>query len=36
VAGIAAVIDLPGLGGSRKLRAEGLNVSALCEFGEGE
>jgi len=32
VAGIAAVIDLPGLGGSRKLRAEG----ALCEFGEGE
>jgi adenine phosphoribosyltransferase len=36
VAGIAAVIDLPGLGGSRKLRAEGLEVRALCEFIDGE
>jgi adenine phosphoribosyltransferase len=36
VAGIAAVIDLPDLGGSRKLRAAGLDVHALCEFAEKE
>jgi adenine phosphoribosyltransferase len=36
VAGVAAVIDLPELGGSGKLRAAGLNVHTLCEFGEGE
>jgi adenine phosphoribosyltransferase len=36
VAGVAAVIDLPGLGGSEKLRAAGLTVHTLCEFSETE
>jgi adenine phosphoribosyltransferase len=36
VAGVAAVIDLPELGGSRKLRETGVRVHALCEFGENE
>jgi adenine phosphoribosyltransferase len=36
VVGVAAVIDLPELGGSAKLRAEGLRVHALCEFSEAE
>ncbi len=36
VVGVAAVIDLPELGGSAKLRAVGLNVHALCEFSESE
>jgi len=36
VVGVAAIIDLPELGGSTKLRNAGLNVHALCEFGEGE
>jgi adenine phosphoribosyltransferase len=36
VAGIGAVIDLPDLGGSQKLRAAGLDVRTLCAFGEGE
>jgi adenine phosphoribosyltransferase len=36
VAGVAAVIDLPGLGGSAKLRAAGLPVHTLCEFSEHE
>jgi adenine phosphoribosyltransferase len=36
VAGVAAVIDLPELGGSGKLREAGLHVHALCEFGEKE
>lgn len=36
VIGVAAVIDLPELGGSAKLRAAGLNVHALCEFSENE
>jgi len=36
VVGVAAVIDLPELGGSKKLRAAGLNVHALCEFSETE
>jgi adenine phosphoribosyltransferase len=36
VAGVAAVIDLPELGGSAKLRSEGLKVHALCEFSEEE
>lgn len=36
VVGVAAVIDLPELGGSAKLRAAGLPVHTLCEFSEGE
>ena len=36
VAGVAAVIDLPSLGGSAKLRAAGLAVHTLCEFSEDE
>lgn len=32
VMGCAFVIDLPELGGSRKLRAHGMDVMALCEF----
>jgi adenine phosphoribosyltransferase len=36
VAGVAAVIDLPELGGSSKLRAAGLAVHALCSFSESE
>lgn len=36
VIGVAAVIDLPELGGSDKLRAVGLNVHALCTFSESE
>ena len=36
VAGVAAVIDLPGLGGSAALRADRLAVHALCEFSEHE
>ncbi len=36
VAGVAAAIDLPELGGSAKLRAAGLKVHALCEFSETE
>jgi adenine phosphoribosyltransferase len=36
VVGVAAIIDLPELGGSAKLRAAGLNVHALCEFSETE
>ena len=36
VVGVAAVIDLPELGGSAKLRADGLGVHALCEFSETE
>ncbi|HVS52967.1 MAG TPA: adenine phosphoribosyltransferase [Opitutaceae bacterium] len=36
VAGVAAVIDLPELGGSAKLRAAGLEVHTLCEFSEDE
>lgn len=36
VVGVAAVIDLPELGGSAKLRADGLKVHALCEFSETE
>jgi adenine phosphoribosyltransferase len=36
VAGVAAVIDLPQLGGSAKLRAAGLAVHTLCEFSEDE
>ncbi|MFL1406029.1 adenine phosphoribosyltransferase [Marinobacter sp. M1N3S26] len=29
---VSAMIDLPDLGGSRKLRDEGLNVYTVCEF----
>ncbi len=29
---VSAMIDLPNLGGSRKLRDEGLNVYTVCEF----
>ncbi len=36
IAGVAAVIDLPELGGSARLRADGLNVHTLCEFFEHE
>jgi adenine phosphoribosyltransferase len=36
VAGVAAVIDLPALGGSEKLRAASLPVHTLCEFSEDE
>ena len=36
VVGVAAIIDLPELGGSRKLRDAGLQVHALCEFNETE
>lgn len=36
VAGVAAVIDLPELGGSARLRAGGLSVHTLCEFSEDE
>jgi len=36
VVGVAAVIDLPEIGGSAKLRADGLKVHALCEFSETE
>ncbi|MEY4487559.1 MAG: hypothetical protein RIQ79_67 [Verrucomicrobiota bacterium] len=36
VVGVAAVIDLPELGGSAKLRAAGLAVHALCSFSETE
>ncbi len=36
VVGVAAVIDLPELGGSTKLRAAGFNVHALCAFDEVE
>ena len=36
VVSVAAVIDLPELGGSAKLRAEGLAVHTLCEFSETE
>jgi adenine phosphoribosyltransferase len=36
VVGVAAVIDLPELGGSAKLRTSGLDVHTLCEFSETE
>jgi adenine phosphoribosyltransferase len=36
VVGVAAVIDLPELGGSKKLRSEGFAVHTLCEFSEEE
>lgn len=36
VVGVAGVIDLPELGGSRKLREAGLKVHALCEYSESE
>ena len=36
VVGVAAVIDLPELGGSAKLRSDGLAVHTLCEFSETE
>ena len=36
VAGVAAVIDLPELGGSKLLREAGFNVHALCTFSESE
>jgi adenine phosphoribosyltransferase len=36
VAGVAAVIDLPELGGSERLRADRLAVHTLCEFAEHE
>ncbi|MEY4938477.1 MAG: hypothetical protein RIQ93_212, partial [Verrucomicrobiota bacterium] len=36
VAGVAAVIDLPELGGSARLRAAALPVHTLCEFSEHE
>jgi adenine phosphoribosyltransferase len=36
VVGVSAVIDLPELGGSRRLAEAGLRVHALCSFGEQE
>lgn len=36
VVGVSAIIDLPELGGSDKLRAAGLRVHALCSFTEDE
>lgn len=36
IVGVAAIIDLPELGGSRRLREAGLRVHALCEFNESE
>ena len=36
VVGVAAIIDLPELGGSRKLRDLGLPVHTLCSFAESE
>lgn len=36
VVGVAAIVDLPELGGSKKLREAGLRVHALCEFSEKE
>lgn len=36
VVGVAAIVDLPELGGSSRLRAGGLNVHALCTFTESE
>jgi adenine phosphoribosyltransferase len=36
VMGVAAIIDLPELGGSQRLRAAGLPVHALCLFNETE
>ena len=36
VVGVAAVIDLPELGGSAKLAAAGIAVHALCRFSEAE
>ncbi len=36
VVGVAAIIDLPELGGSRRLAEAGLPVHALCSFNETE
>lgn len=36
VIGVGAVIDLPELGGSRKIEAAGVPVHALCTFSEAE
>ncbi|MCF3651601.1 adenine phosphoribosyltransferase [Synoicihabitans lomoniglobus] len=36
VVGVAAIIDLPELGGSAKLREAGLPVHSLCSFSESE
>lgn len=36
IAGVAAIIDLPELGGSRRLREAGIRVTALCGFSEAE
>ena len=36
VVGVAAIIDLPDLGGSQRLREAGLAVDTLCAFREDE
>ena len=36
VVGVAAIIDLPELGGSQRLGASGLRVHTLCSFSESE
>ncbi|MBI5381562.1 MAG: adenine phosphoribosyltransferase [Opitutae bacterium] len=36
VVGVGAIIDLPELGGSRRLREAGLRVHTLCQFDESE
>jgi adenine phosphoribosyltransferase len=36
VVGVVAIIDLPDLGGSRRLKEAGLTVTTLCAFSETE
>jgi adenine phosphoribosyltransferase len=36
VVGVVAIIDLPELGGSRRLKESGLLVKTLCAFSEAE
>jgi adenine phosphoribosyltransferase len=36
VVGVVAIIDLPELGGSRRLTEAGLKVTTLCAFSETE
>jgi len=36
VAGVAAVVDLPELGGSQKLKARGIKVFSLCSYDLAE
>jgi adenine phosphoribosyltransferase len=36
VVGVSAIVDLPELGGSERLRRAGLRVHAICSFTEEE